>query len=183
MKNKMKLILCFCGLLIIFDIFGLVVFNNMRLELELLNTKKKITEEKNKQLVKHIDSLNKEISSLNSEIAELEQEELKTIFEYAGYLYNVDPVLLEAICLLESGRFTSDLYKTKNNAWGAVSENGFMSFYNSEQSIVELARTIRTYYLNKGYYSIEDIGHKYCPENEEHWVKCVTELYSEIQTR
>lgn len=103
------------------------------------------------------------------------------IFAIAGDAYEVDSVLLEAICRWESGHFTSKLYKTKNNAWGAYDGKNWLSFNNPEHSILELARTLRKNYYDRGLDTIEEIAKVYCPNSPESWTNGVKSIYDELK--
>ena len=102
------------------------------------------------------------------------------ILKKAGDAYNIDPKLLEAIERLESGHYTSSVYKTMNNSWGAMDGDDFMYFDSPDESTMALARCLRTYYFDEGYDTIEKISKKYCPVNAEHWAEQISAIYSEL---
>lgn len=87
------------------------------------------------------------------------------ILAIAGAEYGIDPKLLEAIERLESGHYTSNLYLTKNNTWGAYNSaiGDFYAFESREQSTMTLAKNLRLYYFDQGLDTLEEIGSKYCP--------------------
>ncbi len=103
------------------------------------------------------------------------------IFAIAGVAYEIDPILLEAICRWESGHFTSKPYKTKNNAWGAYDGENWLSFNNADHSIIELARTLRRNYYDCGLDTINLIATKYCPDSPDSWANGVKSIYEEIK--
>lgn len=118
----------------------------------------------------------------------VEKYEPKDILVVAGNKYNIDPKLLEAIERLESGHYTSNLYKAKNNTWGAWGGNDWMSFNSREESTMALAKCLRENYYDKGLVELEDIGAKYCPDktnttdkNEAmEWAYNVRAIYNEL---
>lgn len=116
-----------------------------------------------------------EIEKLEKEAAEPKEID---ILKYAGELYDIDPKLLEAIERLESGNYTSNLYLTKNNTWGAYDSRNkcFYTFDSHEQSTIELARSLRFNYYNKGLDTLEKIGAVYCPDDSS-WPAKVREIY------
>lgn len=102
------------------------------------------------------------------------------ILKKAGEAYNIDPKLLEAIERLETGHYTSDVYKSMNNSWGAMDGDNFICFDSPDESTMALAKCLRTYYFDEGYDTIEKISKKYCPVNAEHWAEQVSAIYSEL---
>ena len=114
-----------------------------------------------------------EIEKLEKEAAEPKEID---ILKYAGELYDIDPKLLEAIERLESGNYTSNIYLTKNNTWGAFDGVSYKEFDSREQSTMELARTLRLYYYDAGLDTLEKIGAVYCPDNPN-WPVLVREIY------
>lgn len=110
---------------------------------------------------------------------QLETKPTDDILQIAGDLYGIDPKLLEAIERLESGHYTSEKYKTLNNTWGAYDGVEYKSFESHEQSTMELARTLKYYYIDQGLDSVEAIGSKYCPDDSE-WASKVMDIYNEL---
>lgn len=117
-----------------------------------------------------------EIEKLEKEAAEPKEID---ILKYAGELYDIDPKLLEAIERLESGNYTSNIYLTKNNTWGAFDGVSYKEFDSREQSTMELARTLRLYYYDAGLDTLEEIGSVYCPDNPN-WAALVREIYEQL---
>lgn len=110
----------------------------------------------------------------------------KTIWQKAGEKYNIDPYLLEAIERLECGNYTSDLYIYHYNTWGARcycgAGHGWEHFSSREESTMELARCLRTYYFDQGVTTIEGIGQYYCPGSDS-WAPKVRQIYGEVKAR
>lgn len=111
-------------------------------------------------------------------------------FYIAGQLYNVNPLLMTAICIHETGNGTSTLLKTHNNAAGMY--NGkFLTYKSVEESIFDMGRRLKKYYIDMGLTDIESIGKKYCPigaDNDptglnKHWVPRVTKIYNKLYSQ
>ena len=107
-------------------------------------------------------------------------------FYDAGRKYGVDPKLLMAIAMHETGKGTSAAFLRKNNAMG-ISPNGGgpRAFSSVEESINYAARLLRTHYLDQGLTTIAAIGGKYAPAGagndprglNKHWVSGVSKYY------
>lgn len=107
-------------------------------------------------------------------------------FYDAGRKYGVDPKLLMAIAMHETGKGTSAAFLRKNNAMG-ISPNGGgpRAFSSVEESIDYAARLLRKHYLDQGLTTIDAIGGKYAPAGagndprglNKHWVNGVSKYY------
>jgi len=107
-------------------------------------------------------------------------------FYDAGRKYGVDPKLLMAIAMHETGKGTSVAFLRKNNAMG-ISPNGGgpRAFSSVEESINYAARLLRKHYLDQGLTTIAAIGGKYAPAGagndprglNKHWVNGVSKYY------
>ena len=107
-------------------------------------------------------------------------------FYDAGRKYGVDPKLLMAIAMHETGKGTSAAFLRKNNAMG-ISPNGGgpRAFSSVEESINYAARLLRKNYLDQGLTTIAAIGGKYAPAGagndprglNKHWVNGVSKYY------
>lgn len=102
------------------------------------------------------------------------------VYEIANRYYGVDTTLLRAIESHESAHYTSHIFISQNNSWGAMCSDGYLSFDSHEQSVMELARTIKYYYLDLGLDTIDKMAAKFCPDDAENWAKSVGELYEEL---
>lgn len=152
---------------------NLALLNEIKVYDELVATKDRS--------IHYLQNTNDELSVSVIELNASLLEDYETIFELAGYSYNIDPILLEAISRWETGHFKSDIYKEYNNAWGAMYQGKPIMFRNVEHSIIEMARTLRNNYINEGYTTIEQIGTKYCPDTHASWSAGVRSLYEEIK--
>lgn len=107
-------------------------------------------------------------------------------FYDAGRKHGVDPKLLMAIAMHETGKGTSVAFLGKNNAMG-ISPNGGgpRAFSSVEESIDYAARLLKKHYLDKGLTTIAAIGRKYAPAGagndprglNKHWVSGVSKYY------
>ena len=110
------------------------------------------------------------------------------IFMDAAVRNDIDPKLLMAIAMHETGRGSSTAFYRKNNAMGVSDANGPRSFKKVEDSIYLMARLLKKNYIDQGLTSIEQIGRKYAPigaENDKrglnkHWVEGVTKYMREL---
>lgn len=101
----------------------------------------------------------------------------------------LDPKLLMAIAMHETGRGTSSAFRNKRNAMGVSDAAGPRSFASVEDSIYYMARQLKRNYIDKGLVSVEQIGGKYAPigaENDprglnKNWVDGVNRYLNELK--
>lgn len=109
-------------------------------------------------------------------------------FINAGKKYDLDPNLLSAIAIHETGNGSSRAVNDKNNVAGMMGKNGLRSYASVEDSIFDMARNLRQNYLNQGKDTIAKIGAKYAPVGaandptglNNHWTKGVSSQYSKL---
>ena len=136
--------------------------------------------EYNNEILEKNEELQDKLKEANQTIRQLKEKNVD-VYEYAGYIYNEDPVLIKAIETLETGHFKSENYLNNNNTFGATSPDGSYYFYDShEQSTMELARLLRFNYFNKGLVTLEEINDVFCPPDPE-WSKKVNAIYEELK--
>jgi hypothetical protein len=100
----------------------------------------------------------------------------------AGERNGVDPVLLTAIALHETGNGKSNAVRTKNNPGGLMGKGGLMTFPSLEVGIDKMASNLGENYIAQGLTTPETIQRKYAPigaSNDpnnlnSHWVAGVT---------
>jgi murein DD-endopeptidase MepM/ murein hydrolase activator NlpD len=110
------------------------------------------------------------------------------LFIKYGQQYGVDPALMAAIAMHETGNGTSNAIRKKNNVGGLMGKNGLMSFSSIEAGIETMARNLWKNYISQGLTTIEAIQKKYAPigaKNDptglnKHWVSGVTKFYQAI---
>jgi hypothetical protein len=107
------------------------------------------------------------------------------VFVAAGQKYNINPALLAAISMHETGNGTSRAANERNNIAGMMGANGLKSYSSVEESILDMARNLRQNYFDEGKQTIAEIGAKYAPvgaENDpthlnEDWVNGVSHFF------
>ena len=107
-------------------------------------------------------------------------------FYDAGRKHGVDPKLLMAIAMHETGKGPSAAFLRKNNAMGISPDGGGPRAFSSvEESIDYAARLLKKHYLDQGLTTIAAIGGKYAPAGagndprglNKHWVSGVSKYY------
>ena len=138
------------------------------------------------------DVLNQPVSSPQkaAQVLSPALQQYESAFRRAGEKYGVDPDLLMAIAIHETGNGTSSAFRNKKNAMG-VSPNGGgpRSFETVEAGIDYMARQLARNYLGQGLTTIDAIGKKYAPPRasndprglNSHWVKGVSEYYFQLK--
>ena len=110
------------------------------------------------------------------------------VFMDAAQVNGLDPKLLMAIAMHETGRGTSSAFRNKKNAMGVSDAKGPRSFTSVEASIYYMADQLRKNYIGKGLRSVAQIGAKYAPIGagndpgglNRHWVGSVTKYMNEL---
>lgn len=111
-------------------------------------------------------------------------------FEAAGATHGVDPKLLAAIAMHETGKGTSSAFRTKNNAMGISDSKGPTAQASVPASIDRMAKLIgsRTSGPYKNADTIDEIAKIYAPPGagndprglNKHWVDGVAKYYAEL---
>ncbi len=116
-------------------------------------------------------------------------------FDEAGRRYGIDPLVLAAIAMHETGNGYSELARDYNNIGGITGGEktednpyGFRKFNSLNEGIWELAKLLRYEYVDKGRVTVGQIQEKYAPANADndptglnnHWRKGVTERMSQF---
>jgi hypothetical protein len=109
-------------------------------------------------------------------------------FINAGKKYDIDPNLLSAIAIHETGNGSSRAVNEKNNVAGMMGKNGLRSYASVEDSIFDMARNLRQNYLNQGKDTIAEIGAKYAPVGaandptglNNHWTNGVARQFNNL---
>ena len=183
-KKYLKLISIFMMVILILNAVSVYLIVDIKKTQEsILKTQNDIVElqkEIEQAIEKEIEIENKRASAEKVKEKSKKVEEEIDIHKKAGDAYNIDPKLLEAIERLETGHYTSDVYSSFNNTWGAMNGDEFLYFDSPDESTMALAKCLRAYYFDEGYDTIEKISKKYCPVNAEHWAEQVNAIYSEL---
>jgi hypothetical protein len=109
----------------------------------------------------------------------------------AAQRHGVDPALLAAIAIHETGNGTSPAVRDRNNPGGLMQPPHYRTlqqFGSLEQGLDAMARNLRRNYLDRGLRSIDQIGRKYAPIGaandprglNRHWVPRVSELHRRL---
>ncbi|AUS09981.1 peptidase M23 [Laceyella sacchari] len=109
-------------------------------------------------------------------------------FVSAGQKYGVDPVLVAAIAMHETGFGRSSMVRTKNNPGGIYLNGSFASFPTLEAGIDYMTRNLYKNYIKQGLKTPEQIGPKYAPigaSNDpnglnRHWVPTITKYVNQL---
>lgn len=119
-------------------------------------------------------------------------EPLKTLaptFQAEGTRHGLDPRLLAAIAMHETGNGTSSAFKNKKNAMGVSNSSGPISFDDSTASVAKMARLLGS---DKGPYknatTLAEIGAIYAPADadndpndlNQHWVNGVSKYLRQL---
>lgn len=107
-------------------------------------------------------------------------------FVQAGQKYGIDPALLAAIAIHETGNGSSSAVKNKNNVGGMMGKNGLMSFNSLQDGIDKMASNLKRNYIDKGLTTIEQIQKKYAPVGaandpnnlNSNWIRGVSKYYN-----
>lgn len=110
------------------------------------------------------------------------------VFMDAAARNGLDPKLLMAIAMHETGRGTSSAFRNKKNAMGVSDAKGPRAFASVEDSIYYMARQLKKNYLDKGLRTVAQIGAKYAPIGagndprglNKHWVEGVSRYMNEL---
>lgn len=119
---------------------------------------------------------NQELATHIEELEELEVS-TETMFRIAAEQYDIDFKLIYAIATLETGHFTSRLWRECNNPGGIKDwPTGWKSFDTPFEGIMYMARMLKTGYIDKGLTTVRQIGLKYCENAEEEWIPQINNI-------
>ena len=112
------------------------------------------------------------------------------VFLDAQERYGINAAVLAAICILESDYGTSRLARTKNNVGGVSKGLDFRSYNSVDECIMDMARFLKSGYINKGLVTINQVGKKYCPVGDPRdtkglnagWSNAVTDITRKLET-
>lgn len=99
--------------------------------------------------------------------------------------------ILVAISRHETGNWTSNAFKTKNNFGGIMCNTGLRAYNTQEDGLNAFVKLLKDYYFGLGLNTIEQIGAKYCPVGATndplgvnvYWVPNVTKYYNEYVSK
>ena len=114
----------------------------------------------------------------------------------AAAKHGMDPMLLVAISILETGHGSSRAVRSYNNVGGMMDEHsrgmrGFLKFGSIDEGIEVMAKNLKEKYFDEGLDTIKKIGAKYAPvggnvTNDPHhgnarWSGDVTNIYRKLR--
>lgn len=92
--------------------------------------------------------------------------------------YGVSATFAKAVAIQESGWFTSNAYKNKNNPFGIMSKGKLKRFDSVDESIDYFGSLLSSEkYKDK---NIDEIGKEYCP-NDDKWARDVKKIMRRIK--
>lgn len=102
--------------------------------------------------------------------------------------YGMDWKLAVAISKHETGNYTSEAFKEKNNVGGMMCNSGLISYSTLDDGIEAFVSNLKYNYIDEGLDTIEKIQPKYCPIGaandpkglNKYWVGGVTKYYNEL---
>lgn len=94
-----------------------------------------------------------------------------------------------AISKWETGNYTSNAFKNKNNVGGMMCSSGLISYDSLEDGINAFLKNLKNNYFDIGLDTIDKIKPKYCPDNAEndpnglnkYWTNGVKKMYNELK--
>jgi len=93
----------------------------------------------------------------------------------AGYLYGIEPEMIAAISVIESGG--GKILFRSHNAWGWGSYN----WSSWEEAIHSYAQGLYMGYISRGIDTPAEIAPIYCPPNHVYWTANVTNVMNQIK--
>lgn len=104
--------------------------------------------------------------------------------------YNIDWKIAVSISKWETGNYTSNLYKNKNNVGGLYCK-GFLEYENLDAGIDAFVSNLKRNYFDLGLDTLEEIQKKYCPVGaandpnglNKNWLGGVTNIYNSLESK
>lgn len=162
-------------ILLLFNIFMLIFAVGFLYEIE--ESIKEIKEEINE--IKKIEE-NVEKDIVIEEKKDYSKLDTVSKIRYRAEEAGLDPLLVEAISRVETGHFTSVAFTKYNNFGGLTNASGVMEFPSEEEGLKQFIRTLE-YYKEINLITIEEIAGRYCPVNEENWIRMVKSIYKDLK--
>lgn len=128
-----------------------------------------------------IETIEKNNESVVERLSNVDNSTIEERIELKCHQYGIGPDIPLAIARLETGHFTSRAFKEDNNVGGLSINEVPMSFDTLEDGIEAFVQNLANNYFAQGLDTVEKIGAKYCPVNEENWVEIVNQLLEEYK--
>lgn len=195
LNRKGKLLIIFITILLIMSLNAILGTNKRRIREIRTNTQ--VETKVSENIVKSEIKDKPQVCGLSTIQCDNSTEKSKSISKFVNETdlvkkisakYEVDWKLIESIVIHETGNRTSPAYRNLNNVGGLMGQAGLMKFETVEESYEFMIKAIKTYYIDKGLTTIEQIGSKYCPvgaKNDEKginqfWVSGVKAIYESL---
>ena len=135
---------------------------------------------------------NEEKTNADSEMPICNMEKVECMIIYYSLEYGIDYKIALSISMWETGYFTSDAYKYRNNVGGMMYWNGTRSElirYNTLQDgVIAFVKNLKTRYFDKGLNTLEKIQPIYCPvgaDNDpnglnQYWLNGTKRIYASL---
>lgn len=135
---------------------------------------------------------NEEKTNADSEMPICNMEKAECMIIYYSLEYGIDYKIALSISMWETGYFTSDAYKYRNNVGGMMYWNGTRSElirYNTLQDgVIAFVKNLKTRYFDKGLNTLEKIQPIYCPvgaDNDpnglnQYWLNGTKRIYASL---
>ena len=175
-------------------VLGMAIFGLMNLYSNDKKVIKVIERVEAKEIAKeNIDSEEEIVEEVKEEVVLCEMDTVSCKIKNAADSYGLDYKLAIAIARWETGNYTSDAFKNKNNVGGLMYWNGsssqLQSFSSLEAGIDAFVRLLKYNYIDLGLTTIEAIQKKYAPVGvandpnnlNSNWVNGVSKIYQEME--
>lgn len=113
----------------------------------------------------------------NNRLRSIDATNPKELIALACEEYKVDPNLCIAIARLETGNFTSAVFKNCNNLGGMRNDYGYYEYRTLVEGCNAFVRMIRCEYIDKGYDNVDKMANKYSESPD--WANKVKQLIKE----
>lgn len=116
-------------------------------------------------------------------------EDKGIVFAQTAMENSIDPYLVAAIAIHETGNGESNAIQNKNNVGGMMGSKGLKRFSSVNESIEILSALIKNSYVDNGLDTIREISRKYAPigaDNDpnglnDDWVSGVSSIYNMLK--
>ena len=187
LNKKGKLLIIFITILLIISLNAILGTNKR--QTDEIGTNTQVETKVAKNTVKNEIKDKPKVCGLSVIECDVKEEKTETdVVKKISAQHGVDWKLIEAIVRWETGNRTSQAYHNLNNVGGLMGSQGLMKFETVEESYEFMIKAIKTYYIEQGLTTIEQIGSKYCPvgaKNDEKginqfWVSGVEAIYESL---
>lgn len=130
-----------------------------------------------------VEEQKEEICNLDSTSCKIVENAKKIGLNYEQTLISI------AISKWETGNYTSNAFKNKNNVGGMMCSSGLITYNSLDEGINAFLTNLKKNYFDIGLDTLEKIKPKYCPDNAEndpnglnqHWLNGTNQMLIELQ--